>query len=80
MFQITIENFFQSSTLSLSIQFKKDLLLYVLKYNYTSMDEPEEKGEVQEEVTAGRPSWRVQVEYSNHTTQDIVGYDDYLPD
>lgn len=45
-----------------------------------SMDESEEKGEAQERVPEGRPSWRVQVEYSNHITQDTVSYDDYLPD
>lgn len=27
-----------------------------------------------------RPSWRVQVEYSNHTVQDIYSYDAYLPE
>ena len=28
----------------------------------------------------GSPSWRVQVEYTNHTEQDVCGYEDYLPD
>ena len=28
----------------------------------------------------GGPSWRVQVEYTNHTNQDICSYEDYLPD
>ena len=28
----------------------------------------------------GRPLWQVQVEYSNHTVQDISCYDDYLPE
>lgn len=28
----------------------------------------------------GSPSWRVQVEYTNHTEQDICSYEDYLPD
>ena len=34
-------------------------------------DEPEEMKEVQQKEPEGRPSWRVQVEYTNHTTQDI---------
>ncbi len=28
----------------------------------------------------GSPSWCVQVEYTNHTKQDISGYKDYLPE
>ncbi len=28
----------------------------------------------------GSPSWRVQVEYTNHTNQDICSYEDYLLD
>ena len=28
----------------------------------------------------GSPSWCVQVEYTNHTKQDISGYNDYLPE
>lgn len=28
----------------------------------------------------GSPSWRVQVEYTNHTEQDICSYEDCLPD
>ena len=28
----------------------------------------------------GSPSWRVQVEYTNHTEQDICSYEDYLSD
>lgn len=43
-------------------------------------DKLEEKGGIQEKELEGRTSWRVQVEYSNHTTQDTVSYDDYLPD
>lgn len=35
---------------------------------------------VQEKELDGRPSWRVQVEYTNHTTQDVSSYDDYLPE
>ena len=34
-----------------------------------TIDEPE-----------GSPTWRVQVEYSNHTEQDTYGYTDYLPE
>lgn len=26
----------------------------------------------------GRPFWQVRVEYSNHTVQNITGYNDYL--
>lgn len=36
--------------------------------------------ELQEKEAKGRPSWRVWVEYANHTTQDISSYDDYLPE
>ena len=43
-------------------------------------DEPEEMKEVQQKEPEGRPSWCVQVEYTNHTTQDISSYDDYLPE
>lgn len=43
-------------------------------------DDPEEMREVQPKETEGRPSWRVQVEYTNHTEQDIISYDDYLPE
>lgn len=43
-------------------------------------DKLEEKGGIQEKELEDRTSWRVQVEYSNHTTQDTVSYDDYLPD
>lgn len=28
----------------------------------------------------GSPTWRAQVEYSNHTEQDTSGYTDYLPE
>lgn len=28
----------------------------------------------------GNLSWRVQVEYINHTEQDICSYEDYMPD
>ena len=28
----------------------------------------------------GRPFWQVQVEYSNHTVQNISSYEEYLPD
>lgn len=30
--------------------------------------------------SGGSPSWCVQVEYTNHTKQDISGYNDYLPE
>lgn len=43
----------------------------------------DELGEVtgfQEKEPEDRPSWRVQVEYANQTTQDISSYDDYLSD
>lgn len=44
------------------------------------VDAPEEKEAVLPTEPEGRPSWWVQVEYSNHTVQDISGYDDYLPE
>nr|WP_289707007.1 hypothetical protein [Enterocloster clostridioformis] len=40
----------------------------------------EEKDVDQPAEPEGRASWRVQVEYSNHTVQDISCYDDYLPE
>ena len=36
--------------------------------------------ELQEKEPEGSPSWRVRVEYANHTTQDMGSYDDYLPE
>ncbi len=42
--------------------------------------EPGENGVFQEKEPEGRPSWRVRVEYTNHTTQDMSSYDDYLPE
>ena len=36
--------------------------------------------DVQEKEPEGSPAWRVRVEYTNHTTQDISSYDDYLPE
>ena len=43
-------------------------------------DDLEESGEDMPTEPEGRPSWRAQVEYSNHTVQDISSYDDYLPE
>ena len=43
-------------------------------------DELEEGEEERLIEPEGRPSWRVQVEYSNHTVQDISSYEDYLSD
>ena len=43
-------------------------------------DELEEGEEERPIEPEGRPSWRAQVEYSNHTVQDISSYEDYLPD
>lgn len=40
----------------------------------------EEKGEALPKEPDGRPSWQVHIEYSNHTVQDISGFDDYLPE
>lgn len=41
---------------------------------------PEEKEEDLPTEPENRPIWQVQVEYSNHTVQDISCYDDYLPE
>ena len=35
---------------------------------------------VQEKEPEGELSWRVRVEYANHTAQDMSSYDDYLPE
>ena len=40
----------------------------------------EKKEEVLSTEPEGRPFWQVQVEYSNHTVQNISSYEDYLPD
>lgn len=43
------------------------------------MDDLEDELEVQlPKEPEGRPSWQVQVEYSNHTVQDTSSYEDYL--
>lgn len=45
------------------------------------MDDLEDGLEIQpQKEPEGSPSWRVQVEYSNHTVQDISSYEDYLPE
>lgn len=45
-------------------------------------DEGEEADEdfLDEDVPEGEICWRVQIEYANHTTQEIVSYQDYLMD
>ena len=45
-------------------------------------DEDEEADEDfwDEDVPEGEICWRVQIEYANHTTQEIVSYQDYLMD
>ena len=40
----------------------------------------EKKEEVLSTEPEGRPFWQVQVEYNNHTVQNISSYEDYLPD
>ena len=54
--------------------FFTDILLKECIY----VDDLGEKGEVLPEEPEGRPSWQVHIEYSNHTVQDISGFDDYL--
>ena len=46
------------------------------------MDEEEEPDEdlPDEDIQERDISWRVQVEYSDHTTQEIISYQDYLTD
>ncbi len=45
------------------------------------MEDLEEGFEVQlPKEPEGSPSWRVQVEYTNHKEQDVCSYEDYLPD
>lgn len=43
------------------------------------MDDFKDRLEIQpSEKPEGSPSWCTQVEYINHTKQDISGYNDYL--
>ena len=45
------------------------------------MEDLEDRLEIQPpKEPEGSPSWWVQVEYANHTEQDICSYNDYLPD
>ena len=45
------------------------------------MEDLEDRLEIQPpKEPEGSPSWRVQVEYTNHTEQDICSYNDYLSD
>ena len=45
------------------------------------MEDLEDRLEIQlPKESEGNPSWRVWVEYTNHTEQDICSYEDYLPD
>lgn len=44
------------------------------------VDDLEKKEEVFPTEPEGRPFWQAQVEYSNHTVQNIFSYEDYLPD
>ena len=45
------------------------------------MEDLEDRLEIQPpKEPEGSPSWRVQVEYSNHNVQDISSYNDYLPE
>ena len=56
-----------------------DLPLYLEDEFY--MEDLEDSGEIlPPKKPEGRPTWRVQVEYSNHTEQDTSGYTDYLPE
>lgn len=44
------------------------------------VDDLEKKEEGFPTEPEGRPFWQAQVEYSNHTVQNIFSYEDYLPD
>ena len=45
------------------------------------MEDLEDRLEIQPpKEPEGSPSWRVQVEYTNHTEQDICSYEDHMPD
>lgn len=45
------------------------------------MEDLEDRLEIQPpKEPEGSPSWRVQVEYTNHTEQDMCSYNDYLSD
>ena len=64
-----------------SLQADEDILLDGFFTGEDSAeDELEEKGDIQEKEPEGSLAWRVRVEYSNHTVQDICNYDDYLPE
>ena len=43
-------------------------------------DEELDEGLPDEDMPERDISWRVQIEYSNHTAQDIISYQDYLTD
>ncbi len=57
-----------------------DFLIDLLPEYRFEMEDLEEDTEDMINEPEGSPTWRVQVEYSNHTVQDISSYDDCLPD
>ncbi len=50
------------------------------KSRVLTMTDFQAEGEGQSVTLEGSLSWRVQVEYTNHTEQDVCSYEDYLPD
>ena len=59
---------------------KDDFLIDLLPEERFEMGDLEEDTEDMINEPEGSPTWRVQIEYSNHTEQDTSGYTDYLPE
>ncbi len=57
-----------------------DYALDVLPDEDFYIDDLEEEEDTSMKEPEGSLSWCVKVEYSNHTVQDISGYNDYLPE
>lgn len=57
-----------------------DFLIDLLPEYRFDMEDLGENAEDTINEPEGSPTWRAQVEYSNHTEQDASGYTDYLPE
>lgn len=57
-----------------------DFLIDLLPEYRFEIEDLEEDTEDTINEPEGSPTWRVQIEYSNHTEQDTSGYTDYLPE
>lgn len=76
----TLEVFMWEQDYQLLPDEEEDDLLLCLE-NECYIEDLEDIGEIlPQKEPEGRPTWRVQIEYSNHTEQDTSGYTDYLPE